>query len=112
MPENRKDPGENTDADHRHPTIINADRQTHGELRKLLSNAFSDKTLKGQEPVLLHYIDLLVERLKEKAAENPVMDIVRWYNVSLIPTPTIHLGDSPPLAAVCDIRHHWAFGVR
>lgn len=84
LPENRKDPGENTDADHRHPTIINANRQTHGELRKLLSNAFSDKTLKGQEPVLLHYIDLLVDRLKEKSAENPIMDIVRWYNVSEI----------------------------
>ena len=49
-------------------------------MRKLLSNAFSDKTLKGQEPVLLHYIDLLVERLKEVSAEEPVMDIVRWYN--------------------------------
>ncbi|KAK5728388.1 hypothetical protein LTR15_001524 [Elasticomyces elasticus] len=80
LPENRKDPGENTDADHRHPTIINADRQTHGELRKLLSNAFSDKTLKGQEPVLLHYVDLLIERLKEEAAKEPVMDLVRWYN--------------------------------
>jgi len=80
LPENRKDPGENTDADHRHPTIINANRQTHGELRKLLSNAFSDKTLKGQEPVLLHYIDLLVKRLTEEAAKEPVMDIVRWYN--------------------------------
>lgn len=82
MPENRKDPGENTDADHSHPTIINANRQTHGELRKLLSNAFSDKSLKGQEHVLLHYIDLLVDRLKQASAENPVMDIVRWYNVS------------------------------
>lgn len=26
LPENRKDPGENTDADHRHPTIINVSR--------------------------------------------------------------------------------------
>lgn len=59
---------------------LQANRQTHGDLRRLLSNAFSDKTLKGQEPVLLHYIDLLVERLKEKSAEEPVMDIVKWYN--------------------------------
>ncbi|EED14437.1 cytochrome P450, putative [Talaromyces stipitatus ATCC 10500] len=81
LPENRKDPGENTDADKSHPTIINADRRTHGNLRKLLSNAFSDKVLKGQEPVLLHYIDLLVSRLHEVAdkREEPV-DIVRWFN--------------------------------
>lgn len=30
--------------------------------------------------MLLHYIDLLIERLKEKSAEEPVMDIVKWYN--------------------------------
>lgn len=87
LPENRKDPGENTDADKSHPTIINADRRTHGNLRKLLSNAFSDKVLKGQEPVLLHYIDLLVSRLHEVAdnKEEPV-DIVRWFNVRISPS--------------------------
>ena len=82
LPENRKDPAENTDADHRHPTIINANRVTHGSLRKLLSNAFSDKTLKGQEPVLLHYVDLMIEKLTEKNADGKPFDIVRWYNVS------------------------------
>ncbi|KAJ5917472.1 Averantin hydroxylase [Penicillium verhagenii] len=80
LPENRKDPGENTDADKRHPTIINADRKTHGDLRKLLSNAFSDKVLKGQEPVLLHYIDLLVNRLQEVVESNEPVDIVKWFN--------------------------------
>lgn len=90
LPENRKDPGENTDADHRHPTIINADRTTHGELRKLISNAFSDKTLKGQEPVLLHYIDLLIQRLTETCANSEPMDIVRWYNVRRLLTWNIH----------------------
>lgn len=81
LPENRKDPAENTDANPRHPTIINANRATHGSLRKLLSNAFSDKTLKGQEPVLLHYVNLLVEKLSEKNADGKPFDIVRWYNV-------------------------------
>jgi hypothetical protein len=81
LPENRKDPAENTDADRRHPTIINANRADHGRLRKLLSNAFSDKTMKGQEPVLLHYIDLLVSRLMEKHSDGQPFDIVKWYNV-------------------------------
>ena len=30
--------------------------------------------------MLLHYIDLLVERLKEETSKNPVTDIVRWFN--------------------------------
>lgn len=84
LPENRKDPGENTDADKRHPTIINADRKTHGDLRKLLSNAFSDKVLKCQEPVLLHYIDLLVTRLHEVVEKGEPVDIVKWFNVSTL----------------------------
>lgn len=82
QPENRKDPGENTDADPRHPTLINANRQVHGELRKLLSNAFSDKVMRGQEPIMLHYINLLIERLEETCKNGQPMDIVRWYNVS------------------------------
>ncbi|KAI9681735.1 MAG: hypothetical protein M1822_007087 [Bathelium mastoideum] len=80
LPENRKDPAENTDANHRHPTIINANRADHGRLRKLLSNAFSDKVLKGQEPVLLHYVDLLVARLMELHSDGKPFNIVRWFN--------------------------------
>ncbi|KAJ5941998.1 Averantin hydroxylase [Penicillium verrucosum] len=80
LPENRKDPCENTDADKRHPTIINAGRKDHGDLRKLLSNAFSDKVLKGQEPVLLHYIDLLISRLHEVVEKDEPVDIVKWFN--------------------------------
>ena len=82
LPENRKDPAENTDANPRHPTIINANRSDHGRLRKLLSNAFSDKVLKGQEPVLLHYVDLLVSRLAELHSDGKPFNIVRWFNVS------------------------------
>ncbi|KAI9691409.1 MAG: hypothetical protein M1820_009681 [Bogoriella megaspora] len=80
LPENRKDPAENTDADPRHPTIINANRADHGRLRKLLSNAFSDKVLKGQEPVLLHYIDLLVARLMELHSDGKPFNLVTWFN--------------------------------
>ena len=82
LPENRKDPAENTDANPRYPTIINANRNDHGRLRKLLSNAFSDKVLRGQEPVLLHYVDLLVSRLMEMHSDGQPFNIVKWYNVS------------------------------
>ncbi|KAL9070874.1 MAG: hypothetical protein Q9157_005667 [Trypethelium eluteriae] len=81
LPENRKDPAENTDADHRYPTIINASRVDHGRLRKLLSNAFSDKVLKGQEPVLLHYIDLLVARLTELHSDGKPFNLYVTFDI-------------------------------
>lgn len=84
MPENPKSPSENSDTDPRHPSIIHAHRQAHSNLRKLLSNAFSDKVMKGQEQVLMYYINLLVERLQEKSKSGEVIDIVKWYNVSFM----------------------------
>lgn len=80
--ENVKDPAEVTDEDPAHPTIIFAEKTKHAFLRRLLSNAFSEKTLKDQEPVLSKYVDLLISRLLEvcdggKSPEN----MVKWYNV-------------------------------
>ena len=109
MPENRKDPCENTDADKRHPTIINANRQTHGDLRKLLSNAFSDKVMKGQEHILLHYIDLLIERLQETCKDDQPMDIVRWYNVSGFFVQAREASDCVYQYVTFDIIGHLAF---
>ena len=35
-------------------------------MRKLLSHAFSDSALREQEPLMTHYFDLLVEKLKQQ----------------------------------------------
>ena len=110
LPENRKDPAENTDADSRYPTIINANRSDHGRLRKLLSNAFSDKVLRGQEPVLLHYVDLLVSRLMEMHADGQPFNIVRWFNVSRS-LMTSFWWSGLTRQTVCHVRHHWPFSI-
>lgn len=48
-----------------------------------MSKAFADKSLKEQEPVLLHYIDLLIQRLVQKCEEGrAALNAVDWYNVS------------------------------
>lgn len=64
------------------PTIINSNDADHSRFRRLLSHAFSDSSLRGQEPIIKHYVDLLIQRLQETAADHggkPV-DMVSWYN--------------------------------
>ena len=51
-------------------------------MRKLLGYAFSDGALLEQEPLLAHYFDLLISRLKEKV-DGPaagVVDMMAYYN--------------------------------
>jgi hypothetical protein len=49
-------------------------------MRRNLSHAFSDKALRGQESIIQSYVDLLVQRIGEHAAENKDMDIMTWYS--------------------------------
>jgi cytochrome P450 len=63
-----------------HPHIINANVEDHRRQRRLLSHAFSEKALRGQEDIMKHYIDLLIRRLGEHAATGEAVDLMRWYN--------------------------------
>lgn len=48
--------------------------------RRNLSNGFSEKAVREQEPILNHYVNLLVERLRAKSGgEN--LDIAHWYHL-------------------------------
>lgn len=49
------------------PSIISAAKDEHSVLRKLMAPAFSEKSMREQEPVIGHYVDLLIERLRERA---------------------------------------------
>ena len=74
-----KDASERFSEDPAHPNIIVADRERHATLRRLLSNAFSDKAMRGQIHILSDYTMKLVECLRARTSE-PV-DMVKWYNV-------------------------------
>ncbi|KAM0425583.1 hypothetical protein ACHAPT_009114 [Fusarium lateritium] len=60
--------------------IINANTEDHRRFRRLLSHAFSDRALRGQEEIMQHYIAKFVMRLGEFAQQDAAIDIVRWYN--------------------------------
>lgn len=63
------------------PSIIFSNDADHTRMRRLLSHAFSDNSLRGQEPIIKHYVDLLVQRLHEKSeGSTKALDMVSWYN--------------------------------
>lgn len=67
-----------------HNIISVWDSQEHGRLRKIFSNAFSDKALRLQEPLIRTYVDKLVRTLDD-AARSPdsstaTQDLVKLYN--------------------------------
>ena len=61
--------------------IIVANDEDHTRFRRVLSHAFSEQALRGQEVLLQGYVDLLVDRLKETiASESDLQDLTQWYN--------------------------------
>ncbi|AEO64353.1 uncharacterized protein THITE_2110425 [Thermothielavioides terrestris NRRL 8126] len=62
------------------PHIVNSNGDDHRRQRRLLSHAFSEKALRGQEDIMKRYIDLLISKLGERARAGETVDIVRWYN--------------------------------
>ncbi|KAL8732668.1 MAG: hypothetical protein Q9166_002644 [cf. Caloplaca sp. 2 TL-2023] len=55
----------------------------HSRYRRLLSHAFSDRALREQEPLLQHYIDFFVRRLRERASNAEIIDMARWFNFTI-----------------------------
>ncbi|KAK2685467.1 hypothetical protein QWA68_015697, partial [Fusarium oxysporum] len=62
------------------PNILVADGPSHARMRRLLSHAFSERALKGQEHVVQYYLDTFIKRLKEHSAQGLPVDVVKWYN--------------------------------
>ncbi|KAL8337081.1 hypothetical protein RB601_008541 [Gaeumannomyces tritici] len=65
--------------------ILTADHASHGRQRRMLSHAFSEKTLREQEAIITSYIDYMVQKLRGMAAEqagdgHALADMVKWYN--------------------------------
>lgn len=61
--------------------IIRSDDVSHARQRRLMSAAFSDKSLKEQEPLLKQYVDTLVSKLSEMSRNvDNKANIVDWYN--------------------------------
>ncbi|KAK4150684.1 Isotrichodermin C-15 hydroxylase [Chaetomidium leptoderma] len=62
-------------------SILDADREEHGRLRRAVAGGFSERAMTAQEPVIQGYVDLLMRRLREQSGRGKaVVDMVQWYN--------------------------------
>lgn len=63
---------------HQPVTLINADREEHGRIRRQLANGFSDRSLREQQPIIKKYVALMVKRLYENCdAGSKKLDMVK-----------------------------------
>lgn len=62
-------------------SIVNADRDEHSSLRRALSHGFSDSSMREQEPLIQHYVDLLIKRIHENCdGGRTALNLEAWYN--------------------------------
>jgi len=59
-------------------SIISADDAGHSRQRKILSNAFSDKALKEQVPLLKRWAELMATKLAERAESGEKTDMLKY----------------------------------
>ncbi|KAJ5628016.1 hypothetical protein N7490_010244 [Penicillium lividum] len=59
--------------------IVNEDIDEHKRLRRQMAHGFSEKSMRGQEPMIRKYVDMLLDRLRENCEKGSVV-ISDWYN--------------------------------
>lgn len=69
-------------ADQAHSIVSERDPVTHGKMRRYLSYAFSDRSLKDQENLVAEVVDLFMKQLGEYASGDEGADIVIWFNLT------------------------------
>lgn len=62
-------------------TLVSLNKAYHAQLRRQLAPAFSERTLRMQEPIMQEYVDLLLQKLGEqsKDGKQPV-NLREWFN--------------------------------
>lgn len=61
-------------------SIFTANREDHRRERRIVAHAFSDAAIKGQEALIMQYIDKLFDHFRKHAEQRIPTDVVRWYN--------------------------------
>jgi cytochrome P450 len=66
------------------PSIVGADDAGHSRQRKIVSNAFSDRALKEQEPLLKQWVTLMKDKMLESAEAGKKADLLKFYNCTTL----------------------------
>ncbi|KAL0932145.1 cytochrome p450 [Colletotrichum truncatum] len=76
--ENYKDP---INARYKPHSIINANREDHARIRRVLAHGFSAQSMIAQQPLIQTQVDLLIQRLHENCDDGgKALNMVSWYN--------------------------------
>ncbi|KAK1507463.1 cytochrome P450 ClCP1 [Colletotrichum tamarilloi] len=60
--------------------IVNTNGAEHAMLRRQLSHGFSERSLRDQQPLIMKYVDLMIQRLHEHCSGEEPVDLMSWYN--------------------------------
>ena len=63
----------------------------HKRMRRVMSHMFAQSALTSEEPLVQRYVDKMVSRLRERAAQHEEVDMVTWYKYALTAVWSIHL---------------------
>ncbi|KAH0426616.1 benzoate 4-monooxygenase cytochrome p450 [Colletotrichum camelliae] len=61
--------------------VSERDPRKHAEMRRYLSSAFSDRSLKSQEPLITESVDKLVDKLENAGRDAHGTNMVMWFNL-------------------------------
>jgi cytochrome P450 len=63
---------------------MTAGDEEHSRQRKIMAHAFSERTLKEQEPLLKAWAEKMKTKMAERAATGQEVDIVKFFNCELL----------------------------
>jgi cytochrome P450 len=92
----------------RHPTvdgILTSSDEDHPRHRKTFQPAFSEKALRGQEPIFKIYTDALIKLMVDSAAASQPLDVVKAYNWTTFDIVG-HLTFGEPFGCLRDRNYH------
>lgn len=69
-------------ADQAHSIVSERDPKVHGQMRKDLAYAFSDRSLKDQESLIADVVDMFIEQLGVHGSGEDGTDLVMWFNLT------------------------------
>ncbi|PKX90507.1 cytochrome P450 [Aspergillus novofumigatus IBT 16806] len=61
-------------------SLMDESHEQHGRLRRQMASGFSEKSMRDQEPIIRGYIDLLLQKLREKSNDSQPVVISDWFN--------------------------------
>ncbi|EMD94542.1 hypothetical protein COCHEDRAFT_1091565 [Bipolaris maydis C5] len=85
-PQLPKDPHPQTPPLNGADSLFTADGSTHQRMRRTLLNAFNDRALRAQSPIIESHTNLFVQRLRREAAKSAdgVIDLAKYYGYAAL----------------------------